>query len=121
VNSVIKTSVVLHSFIRTWEGLFCKSAENYAGNQSSHILNHDDDPGRQRLLRSQRLRNQLADYFLTPAGEILSGRSCKSCSQSSHHILNDDDDAGRQRLSRAQRLRNKLVDYFLTPAGAIPF
>jgi hypothetical protein len=33
-----------------------------------HILNNDDDAGRQKLSRAQRLRNHLADYFLTPAG-----------------------------------------------------
>jgi hypothetical protein len=39
--------------------------------QSSHrVLNDDDDNGRQRLSRAQRLRNQLADYFLTPAEAI---------------------------------------------------
>jgi hypothetical protein len=54
------------------KGLFCEGAENYAVNQSSlHILNDDDDDaGRQRLSRAQRLGNQLADYFLTPAGAI---------------------------------------------------
>jgi hypothetical protein len=58
------------TFIRTREGLFCEGAENYAVSQSSqHILNDDDD-GRQTLSRAQRLRNQLADYFLTPAGAI---------------------------------------------------
>jgi hypothetical protein len=60
---------VLHNFIRTREGLFCEGAENYAVHQSNHILNDD---GRQRLSRAQRLRNQLDDYFLTPAGAILS-------------------------------------------------
>jgi hypothetical protein len=45
------------------------STENYALNQSSHILNDDD--GRQRLSRALRLRNHLADYFLTPAGAFL--------------------------------------------------
>jgi hypothetical protein len=49
--------------------MFCQGAQNYAVDQSSHILN-DDDKGRQRLLRAQRLRNHLADYFLTPAGAI---------------------------------------------------
>jgi hypothetical protein len=49
--------------------LFCERAENYAVNQSSHILNDNDD-GRQRLSRAQRLRNQLADYILAPAGAI---------------------------------------------------
>jgi hypothetical protein len=69
VNSVIKASVILHNIIRTWEGLFCEGAENYAANQSCHhILN--DDAGRQRLSRVQRPRYQLADYFLTPAGAI---------------------------------------------------
>jgi hypothetical protein len=68
LNSVIKASVALHNFIRTREGLFCEGAENYAVNQSSHhILNDDDDAGRQRLSKAQRLRNQPADYFLTPA------------------------------------------------------
>jgi hypothetical protein len=32
-NSIIKASVVLHNFIRTWEGPFCEGAENYAMNQ----------------------------------------------------------------------------------------
>jgi hypothetical protein len=60
--------------------MFCEGAENYAVNQSSHILNDDDD-GRQRLARAQRLRNQLADYFLTPAGAIPSQWSynCRGC------------------------------------------
>jgi hypothetical protein len=66
LNSIIKASVVLQNFIRTREGLFCEGVENFAVNQSSHhILNEDDDDGRQRLSRAQRLRNQLADYFLT--------------------------------------------------------
>jgi hypothetical protein len=33
VNSIIKASVVLHNFIRAWEGLFCEGAENYTVNQ----------------------------------------------------------------------------------------
>lgn len=73
VNSVIKASVVLHNLIIIREGIFCEGAENYALNQSSHhVLNYDDndDDGRQRLLTGQHLRNQLADYFLTRAGEI---------------------------------------------------
>jgi hypothetical protein len=58
-------------FIRFREGLFCEGAENYAVNQSSdHVLNDDDD-GRQRLSRAQPMRNQLFDYFVTPAGAIL--------------------------------------------------
>jgi hypothetical protein len=48
VNSVIKTYVVPHNFIRTHEGLFCEGAENYAVNEPRHILNDDDDDeGRQ--------------------------------------------------------------------------
>jgi hypothetical protein len=71
VNPVIKVSIFLHSFITTWEGLFCEGAEKYAVNQSSHhILNDEYDDGKQRLSRAQRLRNQLADYFLMPAGAI---------------------------------------------------
>jgi hypothetical protein len=70
VNSVIKASVVLHTFISTREGLFCEEAENYAVNQSSHHILSDDDGGRQRLTRAQRLQNQLANYFLTLAGAI---------------------------------------------------
>jgi hypothetical protein len=78
VNSIVQISAVLHNFVRTQEGLFWEEAENYAINQSSHhILNDDDDDddgggggGRQKLSRAQRLRNQLADYFLTPAGAI---------------------------------------------------
>jgi hypothetical protein len=77
VKSVIKSSIVLHNFIRTQEGLFCEGAENYAVNQSCHhILNDDDDAGRQRLSRAQRLRNQLADYFLTSAEAIPSQWNC---------------------------------------------
>jgi hypothetical protein len=80
VNSAIKASLVLHNFITTWEGLFCEEAEKYAVNQSSHhILNEDgddDDDGRQILSRVHRLRNQLADYFLTPAKAIPSHWSC---------------------------------------------
>jgi hypothetical protein len=83
VNSIIKASVALQNFIRTWEGLFCEGAENHAANQSSHhILNYDGGGGgdddddnaddRQRLSRAQLLQNQLVDYFLTPAGAILS-------------------------------------------------
>jgi hypothetical protein len=41
------------------------NTENYAVNQSSHRILNGDDDGRQRLSRAQRLRNQLADYFLT--------------------------------------------------------
>jgi hypothetical protein len=52
------------------EGLFCEGAENYAVSQSSHHILNDDD-GRQRVSRAQRLRNQLGDYFLTSAGAIL--------------------------------------------------
>jgi hypothetical protein len=71
VNSIIRAYVVLQNFLRTWEGLFCEGAENHAVNQSSHhILNEDDDDERQSLSRAQRLRNQLADYFLMPAGAI---------------------------------------------------
>jgi hypothetical protein len=72
VNSVIKASIVLHNFIKTQAGLFCEGAENYAVNQSSHhILNGDNIKARkQRLSRAPRLRNQLADYFLTPTGAI---------------------------------------------------
>jgi hypothetical protein len=69
VNSVIKASVVLHNFIRTREGLFCEEAENYAVSQSGHHILNDDD-GRQRLSRAERLRNQLDHYFQTPAGAI---------------------------------------------------
>jgi hypothetical protein len=47
-----------------------EGAENYAVNQSSQHILKDDDDGRQRLSRVQRLRNQLADYFLTPAGSM---------------------------------------------------
>jgi hypothetical protein len=44
VNSIIKASVVLHNYIRTWDGLFCEGAKNYAVNQPSHhILNEDND------------------------------------------------------------------------------
>jgi hypothetical protein len=71
VNSVVKASVVLYSFIRTREGLFCEGGENFAVNQSSHhILNEDN--GRQRLSRAQLLRNRLADYLSTPAEAISS-------------------------------------------------
>jgi hypothetical protein len=56
--------------LRTREGLFCEEAENYAVNQSNHHILNDDDGGRQRLMRAQGLRNQLADYFWTPAGAI---------------------------------------------------
>jgi hypothetical protein len=45
--------------------LICEGDENYAVNHSSDILNDDDD-GKQRVSRAQSLRNQLADYFLTP-------------------------------------------------------
>jgi hypothetical protein len=50
VNSVFKASVVLHNFIRTQEGLFCKGPDNYAGNQSSHHILNDDNgyDGRRR-------------------------------------------------------------------------
>jgi hypothetical protein len=75
VNSIINASVVLHSFIRTQEGLFCEGAENYAVNQSSHHILNEDKDRRRRLSRAQHLRDQLADYFLTPAGEIPSQRS----------------------------------------------
>jgi hypothetical protein len=48
-----------------------QGAKNYAENQSNHhVLNEDYDDGSQRLSRVQRLRNQLVDYFLTPAGAI---------------------------------------------------
>jgi hypothetical protein len=46
VNSIIKASVVLYSFIRTWEGLFCEGTKNYAVNQSSHHILDEDDDGR---------------------------------------------------------------------------
>jgi hypothetical protein len=61
LNSIIKATVVLCNFIIPREGLFFEGAGNYAVN---HILN-EDDGGRQRLSRPQRLRNQLTDYFLT--------------------------------------------------------
>jgi hypothetical protein len=74
VKSIIKASVVLYNFVTTWEGLFCEGTQKYAANQSSHhILNEEDDDAddrKQRLSRAQRLRNQLADYFLKPAGAI---------------------------------------------------
>jgi hypothetical protein len=71
VSSIIRESVILHNLITNQRRLFCEDTENYAVNQSSHrILNDDDDDGRQRLSRAQRLRNQLADYSLTPAGAI---------------------------------------------------
>jgi hypothetical protein len=66
VNSIVKASV-LPNLIRTHKGLFCEGAENYAVNQSSHHILNDDD-GRQRLSRAQNLLNQLAEYFLMPAG-----------------------------------------------------
>jgi hypothetical protein len=54
-----------------WLWLFCERAENSAVNQSGHhILNDDVDGGKQRWTRKQRLQNQLADYFLTPAGAV---------------------------------------------------
>jgi hypothetical protein len=62
---------VFRAFMETTrEGLFCEGAENYAVNQSGlHSLNDDDDV-RQRLSRARHLRNQLAHYFLAPAGTI---------------------------------------------------
>jgi hypothetical protein len=42
-----KSSIVLHN-VRIQEGQFCKGFENYAVNESSHILN-DDNSGRKRL------------------------------------------------------------------------
>jgi hypothetical protein len=79
VNSIVKASVVLHNFIRTWEGLFCEECENYAVNQSSHHILNEDDDGRQRLSRAQHLRNQWADYFKLPAGAISSQWSYINC------------------------------------------
>jgi hypothetical protein len=70
VNSVIRASVVCHNFIRIREGLFCEGAENYAVNQSSHILNDDD--GRQRLSRAQSLRNHLAELLNTSRSNSVS-------------------------------------------------
>jgi hypothetical protein len=52
--------------------MFCEGGENYAVHQSSHHILNEDDDGRQRLSRAQHLRNQLADYFLMPAGAISS-------------------------------------------------
>jgi hypothetical protein len=50
--------------------LFCEEAENCVVNQSiRHILN-DNDVGRQRFSRAQRLRKLLAGYLLPPAGAI---------------------------------------------------
>jgi hypothetical protein len=58
---IIQASVGLHHFFRTREKLFCEGAENYAENQSSLILKEDD--GRQRLSRSQRLRNKISSFI----------------------------------------------------------
>lgn len=65
VNSIIKPSALLHKFIRTWERLFYEGTKKYAVNQlSHHILNKENDDGRQRLLRAQHPRNRLADNSL---------------------------------------------------------
>jgi hypothetical protein len=65
VNSIVKSSVVLHNFIRIWEGLLYETGERSAVNQSdTRILNQKD--GRwQRLSRTQLLKTRLADYFST--------------------------------------------------------
>jgi hypothetical protein len=72
VNSVVKASVVLHNFITTQEGPFCEGAQNYTIDQSSHHTLNEEDDEWQRLSRARHLLNQLADYFLMPAGEISS-------------------------------------------------
>jgi hypothetical protein len=72
LSSIVKAFVVLHRFIRSWEGLFCEGGEYYAVNQSSHHILNEDDDGRQRLSRAHHMRNQLADYFLMPAGAMSS-------------------------------------------------
>jgi hypothetical protein len=72
VNLLIKTSVVLHNFIRSRERLFCEGAEMCAVNKSSHLTLNYYYYGRQKLLRAQHLRNQLADYFLKPADAVSS-------------------------------------------------
>jgi hypothetical protein len=69
---IVKASVVLHNFIRTREGLFFEGAENYAVNESNRLILNGVDNGRQRLLRAQLLRNQLADYLLTQAEAVSS-------------------------------------------------
>jgi hypothetical protein len=89
VNSIVKASVALHNFIRTWEGLFCEGAQNYTINQSIHHIFNEDDDGWQRLSRAQHLLNQLADYFLTPAGAISFQRSYINLI---HLIIIDDED-----------------------------
>jgi hypothetical protein len=70
VNSITKTYAVLHNIIRIQEELFCQETENYAVNKSSYHILNDDDDGRKRLSRPQRLRIQTADYSLTPTGAI---------------------------------------------------
>jgi hypothetical protein len=70
VISIVKASVVLHSFVRMREGVFCEVDEISTVNQSAFPTEHEEDGGRQRLSMTQLLRNHLADSFLTPAGAI---------------------------------------------------
>jgi hypothetical protein len=70
VNSVVKASVVFHSFMGSWKGLWCEVGENFAVNPQTFAIPSEEDEGQQRLSKAQLLINRLADYFLTLTGAV---------------------------------------------------